>query len=131
MFNKDSIKKLLREGLINKYPLADPPMYGNSNYKSRNGKIINMLPQDFLFLTPHLELDDASEENIEDLANMMKNGVEIDPPTLYLDGNQVDNHDGRHRVYAAMRLGLKTIPVLMIDINNKEPQLTGLKKQLG
>lgn len=116
---------------IDKYPISDPPMYGDSNYKSRNGKIIQMKPQDYLSLVPHLELDDDSEDNIEDLANMMSQGREIDPPTLYLDGTQVDNHDGRHRVYAAMRLGLKTVPVLMLDINGKEPQLKGLKKQQG
>lgn len=116
---------------IDKFPISDPPMYGDSNYKSRNGKIIQMRPQDYLSLVPQLELDDASEENIEDLAGMMKQGVEIDPPTLYLDGTQVDNHDGRHRVYAAMRLGLKMVPVLMLDINGNEPQLKGLKKQQG
>lgn len=116
---------------IDKFPIADPPMYGDSNYKSRNGIIIQMKPQDYLSLVPHLELDDDSEDNIEDLANMMSQGREIDPPTLYLDGTQVDNHDGRHRVYAAMRLGLKTVPVLMLDINGKEPQLKGLKKQMG
>ena len=79
----------------------------------------------------HLELDDESEENIEDLVNMMKQGHKIDPPTLYLDGKQVDNHDGRHRIHSAMRLGLQRVPVLIIDINGDKPQLKGLKKQLG
>ena len=116
---------------VSKFPIADPPMYGDSNYKDRNGIIVDMKPQDYLYLVPHLELDDDSEDNIEDLASMMRDGVEIDPPTLYLDGNRVDNHDGRHRVYAAMRLGLNRIPVLFLDKNNNKPQLKGLKKQLG
>lgn len=138
---KKLIFKLLRESLISessnletgisKFPIADPPIYGDSNYKERNGVIIDMKPIDYLSLVPHLELDDASEDNINDLASMMKDGVKIDPPTLYLDGNEVDNHDGRHRVYAAMRLGLKTVPVLMLDINNNSPELKGLKRQLG
>ena len=133
---KKLIFKLLRESLTSEtdiptFPIADPPIYGDSNYKERNGVIINMKPIDYLSLVPHLELDDASEDNINDLASMMKDGVKIDPPTLYLDGNEVDNHDGRHRVYAAMRLGLKTVPVLMLDINNNSPELKGLKRQLG
>lgn len=114
---------------IEKFPVADPPMYGDSDYKSRNGIILQMKPQDYLSLVPHLEMDEESEENIDDLIDMMQQGVEIDPPTLYLDGPQVVNHDGRHRAHAGIKLGLSRIPVLMLDVNGKSPQLKGIKKQ--
>jgi len=98
------------------YPLQDPPMYGDSDYKTRGGKIFQVTPKDYLSLVPSLDLsDEETQENIEDLASMMSGGQEIDPPTLYVYGNQVIDHDGRHRAYAAINLGMDKIPVLVID----------------
>lgn len=102
------------------YPLANPPMYGDSDYEKRNGKIVNGSPKFFLSLVPKLDTNDEETiENIEDLSNMINNGQEIDPPTLYVDGNNVIDHDGRHRAYAAIKSGVNEIPILIIDINNK------------
>ena len=128
-----STKILLREGLINEvnYPLANPPQYGDTDYKVRNGKIILMDPKTYLGLVSKLDVsDEESLENIDDLANMMNQGIEIDPPTLYLDGNQVVNHDGRHRAYAAIKLGMREVPVLLLDINNKTIPNTEFKPQI-
>ena len=128
-----SIKILLREGLINEvnYPLANPPQYGDTDYKVRNGKIVTMNTKTYLGLVPKLDIsDEESLENIDDLANMMNQGTEIDPPTLYLDGNQVIDHDGRHRVYAAIKLGMDKVPVLLLDKNNKTIPNTTFKPQI-
>ena len=98
------------------YPLADPPEYGDSDYKQRGGKIFTVPVEKYLALVPRLDLDDEeTQDNIEDLAGMINNGRNIDPPTLYVSGDQVIDHDGRHRAYAAQSIGIKQIPVLVID----------------
>lgn len=112
-----------------KYPLQDPPLYGDSDYKQRNGFISNFSPQQYINLLPKLSMDEETIENIDELYNMIINGNLIDPPTLYLDGNNIINHDGRHRAYAAIKAELNYIPVLVLDINNTTPQINNLKKQ--
>jgi hypothetical protein len=112
-----------------KYPLQDPPLYGDSDYKSRNGVIRDFIPNYYLSLLPKLSLDDESLENIEILYNMIINGEKIDPPTLYLEGNKIVDHDGRHRAYAAIKAGLNNIPVLLLDVNNEIPQIENYVKQ--
>ena len=104
------------------YPLANPPMYGDSDYESRGGRIISMSPDKYLSFTPALNLDDETQDNIEDLMNSMKQGREIDPPTLYLKGDRVVDHDGRHRAYAAKELGITELPVLIMDVDNNPAQ---------
>lgn len=104
----------------NEYPVAVPPEYGDSDYKSRGGNIFSVPPEHFLNLVPKLDVDDEdSADNIEDLKNMMSQGRKIDPPTLYMNQGKVVDHDGRHRAYAAIDLGIKKIPVLVIDQNNE------------
>jgi hypothetical protein len=75
-----------------------------------------MKPERFLELARELVLDEESEENVTDLLRRIEN-VPVDPPVLYLRGKQVVGHDGRHRAHAAMRLGMKMIPVLLIDVD--------------
>lgn len=115
------IRKLIRETLEISYPISDPPMYGDSDYEKRGGKIIKITPKTYLSLVPILKMDEDSIENIEHIKSHIKSNKEIDPPTLYVDGNAIINHDGRHRAHAAMQLGIKKIPVLIIDKNQKEP----------
>jgi hypothetical protein len=110
------IRNVIKESF---FPLSDPPMYGDSDYKKRGGKIFYKSPSDFLRLVPELKMDEETIENIEDLKIHMKSGKEIDPPTLYVDGDVVIDHDGRHRAYAAIELGFGEIPILVIDANNK------------
>lgn len=111
------VRKLVREVLEN-YTLSDPPMYGDSDYKKRGGKIFTKSPSDFLKLVPSLDMDEESIENIDILSNHIDSGKEIDPPTLYVNGNRVVSHDGRHRAYAAIKLNIKNIPILVIDVSN-------------
>jgi len=98
------------------YPLQDPPMYGDSDYKNRGGKIFQVSPMEYLSLVNKLDIsDEETQENINDLSDMMEKGQKIDPPTLYVYGDQVIDHDGRHRAYAAIKLGINKMPVLVID----------------
>ena len=98
-----------------KYPIADPPLYGHSNYRSTGGKLVEMRAKEYIRITPPLTIDEESEENIEILAEMIENGDEIDPPVLFMRGESVIDHDGRHRAYAARRLGIKWIPVIIFE----------------
>ena len=109
------VRNVIKESM---FPLSDPPMYGDSDYKNRGGKIFYKNPNEFLELVPELKMDDATIENIEDLKSHMESGREIDPPTLYVSGDSVINHDGRHRAYAAIEMGLSEIPILVIDSDN-------------
>ncbi len=99
------------------YPLEDPPMYGHSDYKSHGGKIVQMSPEEFLQKTNKpLDIDESSQENIDELKKMMQSGKKIDPPTLYLENNTVTDHDGRHRAIAAHQMGISAIPVLIMTV---------------
>jgi hypothetical protein len=97
------------------YPLEDPPLYGDSNYKTQGGKIVNMSPDEFLQKVRPLNVDETSQENIDDLKEMMRNEQRIDPPTLYLTNGEIKEHDGRHRAVAAKQLSIKSIPVLIME----------------
>jgi len=98
------------------YPLEDPPMYGHSDYKTHGGKIVQMSPEEFLQKTGRpLDIDESSQENIDELKNMMQSGRTIDPPTLYFENKVIIEHDGRHRAHAAKQLGITSIPVLVME----------------
>ena len=99
------------------YPLEDPPMYGHSDYKSHGGRIVQMSPEDFLQQTPHLEIDESSQENINELKDMILSGRKIDPANLYYRNGKISDHDGRHRAIAAQQLGIDSIPVLILELN--------------
>lgn len=108
-----SYKKPITEALG--FPLEDPPMYGDSDYKQRGGNIISMSPDKYLNVLPPLDIDEYSSENIDILAERIKNNEKTDPATLYIEKGKIIDHDGRHRAHAAKKLGLKQIPVLIID----------------
>lgn len=98
------------------YPLEDPPMYGHSDYKAHGGRIVQMSPEEFLQKTGKpLDIDDVSQENIDELKEMIQSGRPIDPPNLYLKNNIVVDHDGRHRAVASQQLGITSIPVLIME----------------
>lgn len=120
-------KQPKEKGIENKpykgeYTMPELPEYSDRNYKVRGGKIVTATPDYFnSIVRKKLDLkDEETVENIDDLAQMLEDGREIDPPQIYVDGYQVVNHDGRHRAEAAKKLGYKTIPLLIIDVNNKK-----------
>ena len=116
---------------VKQYPIEDPPLYGDTDYKQRNGLIMYMTPKKYLSLVKKLELDEESLENIDDLSKMMTKDKKIDPPTLYLSDNQIIDHDGRHRAYAAKKIGISELPVLVIDSEGRKPNIKELKKQIS
>ena len=63
-----------------------------------------------------LKIDEVSQDNIDDLKNMMQSGRKIDPPVLGFKDNILEYHDGRHRAIAAQQLGITSIPVLILEI---------------
>jgi ParB-like chromosome segregation protein Spo0J len=97
------------------YPIEDPPLYGHSDYKDHGGKIIQMSPEDFLRKAPGLTVDEVSQENIDELKDMILNDRKIDPLNLYLENGEVVDHDGRHRAVAAQQLGITSVPVLILE----------------
>ena len=99
------------------YPLEDPPLYGDSDYKQKGGKIIHMSPDDFLKQVRFLKIDEISRDNIEDLKVHMQRGFKLDPPIIYLQNGDIIDHDGRHRAVAAKEMGIQDIPVIHIDVS--------------
>lgn len=92
------------------YPIADyDEWYGDRQYKEQGAKLVKMTPDQYIARVRPLRLDDESEDNIEDLINHIKSGRTLDPLKIYPDGKE----DGRHRAYAAKRLGIKYVPVIV------------------
>jgi len=92
------------------YPMEDRDRwYSDSNYQTTGGTLVYMSPEHYLSLVRPLEIDEASQDNIDDLAKMMKRGRELDPLKIYADGEE----DGRHRAHAAIAVGIKKVPVIV------------------
>lgn len=80
------------------------------------GQLIYMPPEDFLNL---VQPESADKEKTKNLATLSEAGTKIkDLPELKLrtnkDGStQIDMHDGRHRARQMLRLGVKSMPVIV------------------
>ncbi len=97
----------------------DPPLYGESDYQRRGGKVYLIPPKRFLKVVPKLRIDDESRDNIDDLKRLIASGKKIDPLVLFVTDTKtqvVKGHDGRHRAVAAIELGIKTVPVIIIPV---------------
>jgi hypothetical protein len=93
-----------------KYPVAPhDEWYGDRQYREQGAQMKMMSPDQYLSRVRPLQLDDESEENIEDLMNHIRSGRTLDPLKIYPDGKE----DGRHRAYAAKRLRIKRVPVII------------------
>ena len=88
-------------------------------YKYMTGKIVYMTPDEFLEKLswkdfPYEEqvkmLEDHSD-HVNKLVNLMKSGEKFPIPYLICDVNGYCDHEGRHRSWAAKKLGCKKIPV--------------------
>ena len=92
-----------------KYPLAPTDeWYGEANYKTTGGNLVEMTPEDFLSRVRPLDMDEISRENIGFLKEHIVSGRLLDPLQIYRNGSE----DGRHRAHAAKELGIKKIPVI-------------------
>lgn len=111
------------DNLINEteYPLADHnEWYGERQYADQGGKLIYMSPDEYLSKVRPLTLDDESLENIDLLVDHIKSGQTLDPLKIFADGKE----DGRHRAYAAKKLGIEQVPVIVF----KTPLQTELEE---
>lgn len=127
-------KNIKEDDNIYSYPVQDPPDYSDRDYKARGGVLIHTTPDMFLSKVHKLELDDSSEENVEELMNFIKNNTPIDPAIVYIDNGIIINHDGRHRALASKKLNIDKFPVIVIDNDhtklNKSLDFSSLRKQI-
>lgn len=101
------------------YPLEDKgKWYGDSDYETNGGTLVQMTPDEFLNKAKVLTMDIHTRENVEDLKQHILNGGRLDPLVLYSsDKSDVRNSDGRHRAIAAKELGMESVPV--VDFTNR------------
>jgi hypothetical protein len=84
-----------------------------------------MSPDDFLkeLSFDYRETINMLENNIEhvnSLKKKMEEGIKIDRPYLMYVGRMIPEHEGRHRAYAAKKLGQELIPVTIYElVSNK------------
>ncbi len=91
------------------YPLAPrSEWYGEANYETAGGRMVQMSPDEFLAQGRPLKVDETSRENIDDLKRHILDGKTLDPLKLYEGGKE----DGRHRAIAAKELGIARVPVV-------------------
>lgn len=95
---------------VSTYPIADTSdWYGDLQYKQDGAQMVMMSPDEYLRRVRPLEIDDSSQDNIDDLVRHIQSGRTLDPLKIYADGRE----DGRHRAYAAKQLGIKKVPVIV------------------
>lgn len=100
-----------------KYPIASrDDWYGDLQYKQAGAKMVMMSPDKYIAKVRPLSMDDESVENIDILAQHMLDGNTLDPLKIYPDGKE----DGRHRAYAAKKLGIAKVPVIVYPQSMKE-----------
>jgi hypothetical protein len=107
-----------------KYPIEEKgKWYGEEDYKSKGGELVEMSPDEFLSKVKYLDIDEEARDNINDLKEHIKSGKKLDPLTIYsADKSNVRNSDGRHRAIAAKELGIDKVPV--IDYTNSQSLLS-------
>jgi hypothetical protein len=99
-----------------KYPLAPRgEWYGDANYQTTGGTLVEMTPAEYLARVRPLKIDDISRENIDDLKSHIESGRTLDPLQISKAGKE----DGRHRAVAAKELGIQKIPVLTWDVKSE------------
>jgi hypothetical protein len=92
-----------------KYPIAPRgEWYGDANYETTGGRMVEMTPDAYLASTRPMEIEEVARENIDDLKQHILSGRTLDPLALYANGKE----DGRHRAHAAKELGIAKVPVL-------------------
>ena len=136
---KEHIRQLLREGLlgessdvfknITNIPDYDKLMSGKydelpDKYSNMVAEVVNMSPEQYFKYCAEIQKTTYDEqfsylrkEVVDKIIGLMDNGVKMDMPYLnFVKGGT--SQEGRHRAKAAMDMGIKSIPVLVID--NKE-----------
>ena len=78
--------------------------------------IVEMSPDEFISETVRLFSGKESIDNgkVRRFAAMMKNGVKFDMPYLILE-SYPPRYNGRHRAYAAKKVGIELIPAVLLN----------------
>jgi len=140
---KGYIKKLLRENLlresdgvfksITNIPDYDKLMAGEydglpSKYSNMVAEVVNMTPEQYFKYCAQIQgttyeqqFSYLRKEVVDKLIGLMDNGVKMDMPYLNFVKGET-SQEGRHRTKAAMDMGIKSIPVLIIDNKDREDE---------
>jgi hypothetical protein len=100
-----------------------PPKYSNMS-----ARVVNMSPEQYFDYcakiqgtTYEQQFSYLRKEVVDKLIGLMDGGVKMDMPYLnFIKGET--SQEGRHRTKAAMDLGIKSIPVLVIDDREREEE---------
>lgn len=115
-FDPNDPRIMYQAGTGPDYPLAPrSEWYGEANYEEAGGKLVYMKPADYLAAVRPLTMDDESRENVDLLKAHIESGKTLDPLKIFDGGKE----DGRHRAYAAMELGIPSVPVIVFG-NQRE-----------
>lgn len=146
------IKKLLRESLLNESEnvfkgITNIPDYDKlkdgkydelpSKYSNMSARVVNMSPEQYFNYcakiqktTYEQQFSYLRKEVVDKLIGLMDSGVKMDMPYLnFIKGGT--SQEGRHRVKAAMDLGIKSVPVLIIDSKEEEEGENTLSSKIG
>ena len=80
------------------------------DYEKAGGTLTHMSPDDYLARVKPLNMDDDDKNIIHHFKKQMEKGEKLDPVAIEKDGHP----DGRHRAHAAKKLGIKSIPVVIV-----------------
>lgn len=109
-----------------------PPKYSNMS-----AEVVNMSPEQYFNYcakiqgtTYEQQLSYLRKEVVDKLIGLMDGGVKIDMPYLnFVKGGA--SQEGRHRAKAAMDLGIKSIPVLVINSKERGEGGNTLSSKIG
>ena len=133
---KHYIKRLLRESLFNESvgvfkSITNIPDYDklkdgrydelSSKYSNMSASVVNMSPEQYFKYCAQIQgttydqqFSYLRKQVVDKLIGLMDDDVKMDMPYLnFVKGST--SQEGRHRVKAAMDLGIKSVPVLVID----------------
>lgn len=109
-----------------------PPKYSNMS-----ARVVNMSPEQYFDYcakiqgtTYEQQFSYLRKEVVDKLIGLMDGGVKMDMPYLnFIKGGA--SQEGRHRAKAAMDLGIKSIPILVIDNKEEEEGENNLSSKIG
>jgi hypothetical protein len=80
------------------------------DYEKAGGKLTHMSPDEYLARVKPLNMDHDDKHIIHHFKKQMEKGEKFDPIAIEKDGHP----NGRHRAHAAKKLGIKSIPVVIL-----------------
>lgn len=96
---------------MKKYPLRDHIDWEEAHdYEKQGGHLTHMSPDEYLARVKPLNMDHDDKHIIHHFKKQMEKGEKFDPVAIESDGHP----NGRHRAHAAKKLGIKSIPVIMM-----------------